>query len=592
MNTIIDTHLQYANFFGSEKLKPFIYLLSKKLSEGHVCLDLENAVEEMKGLQFVKNSAFEIPDLASEPLVGTNATEIKPFILDETKLYIHRYYHYELNVVNSVTNLINAEKSVHADRRDKLSAQQDLLKKLFFSEADSKLSTDVNWQAISAILGCLNNFTVLTGGPGTGKTTTISKILAVLYSINPQLKVALAAPTGKAAARMAESINNVNLPVSDQIKELFKKIKPSTIHRLLKNKSNSAQFVHNEKNKLIYDVVIIDESSMIDVALFAKLLVAIGDNTRLFLLGDKDQLASVEAGSLFGDLCMSLENINTFSKGKLDFINSILPSEGCKLKEQYLSGGDHLLCDHIVELKYSHRFSSDKGIGKLSKAIINNEVDDLSSFFINNNDEQIVIDSTYSDELFNKFIEGYQEYVDEKDMLIALQKLTKIRVLCAVRDGNSGLFFLNKRIEDHLHKKKVIVKSGEFYENRPIIVTKNNYALGLYNGDVGIIRYENKTARAWFDDGQGGLKSVLPGYISHLDTVYAMTIHKSQGSEFNEVLVHLPKDHSSLLTRELLYTGITRAKSRAIIQCGQDVFLETCAAKVQRGSGVASRISN
>ncbi|HJT73676.1 MAG TPA: exodeoxyribonuclease V subunit alpha, partial [Chitinophaga sp.] len=443
-----------------------------------------------------------------------------------------------------------------------------------------------------AITGVLNNFTIITGGPGTGKTTTVARILAILYLLDPQLKVALAAPTGKAAARMAESLRNATLPVAEEISEKFKTLSPSTIHRLLKSKRDSPYFVHDATNPLNYDVVIVDECSMIDVALFAKLLDAIGPDTRIILLGDKDQLASVEAGSLFGDLCQAQDTLNLFSAERIALINSFITNPGRQLPaSQVTTDTGHPLFQHLVELRRSHRFTGHKGIGKFSKAIIANNQEALQGFLIPGADEQVVINQEYSKELFEQFVTGYSAFIVEKDIRAALQKMNDLRVLCAIRDGDEGLYAINRDIEKILHDKRLIRVNATFYENRPIILTRNYYEHGLFNGDTGIIRYdEDGTLMAWFEDSNGDLKAVLPGYLTEAETVFAMTIHKSQGSEFREVLVILPRAADiPILTRELLYTGVTRAKQKVYVQATAGVLSQTAARFVERASGIGAR---
>jgi exodeoxyribonuclease V alpha subunit len=452
------------------------------------------------------------------------------------------------------------------------------------------IEENVNWQLIAAITGVLNDFSIITGGPGTGKTTTVAKILAILFTINPALKVALAAPTGKAAVRMAESLKKSSSGMPASISAKFEEIIPGTIHRLLGYIPGSPYFKHNSENPLNYDVVIIDESSMIDVALFAKLLQAIGNGTRLILLGDKNQLASVEAGSLFGDLCNTRPQF-TISKEKALFINGFINKTTKKIPNDCIVNSEsHLLFEHVVELKRSHRFSGEKGIGKFSKAIINNEQDEIQGFF-ETRDEHVFIDIDYDEKVFEIFIKGYADYIQERDIKAALNKLNQLRVLCAIRDGEQGLYAINKRIEKYLQQKKLIKPTTEFYENRPIIVTKNYYDLGLFNGDVGLIRYDgNNVLKVWFEDSSGELKSVLPGLISEAETVYAMTIHKSQGSEYDNVLVVLPDVADlPLLTAELLYTGVTRAKSKVVVQAKKEVILETAKRRVKRASGIMER---
>jgi exodeoxyribonuclease V alpha subunit len=455
----------------------------------------------------------------------------------------------------------------------------------------SKPTGHLPWQTAAAISGALNNFTIITGGPGTGKTTTVAKLLAVLFSMNPSLKVALAAPTGKAAARMAESLKAASAKGLNS-SELFNRLQPSTIHRLLRNVPGTTRFKFNADNPLHYDVVIIDECSMIDVALFAKLLDAIGKKTRLIMLGDKDQLASVEAGSLFGDLCQLQETINRFSNERISFINSFVPEEEKKLPD---SNGDNpgtILSQHIIELKDSHRFSDTKGIGRFSKAVISNNVPVLQEFIDVSQDDQVSIDVNGSHAVFEEFILGYKEYILEKNISAALRSLNKLRVLCAVREGDQGLYTLNRHIEEFLRRKGLLKHAGEFYEHRPVMITRNNYRLGLYNGDTGILRYdEHGVLRAWFENTEGKIISVLPVYLTQIETVFAMTIHKSQGSEFDSVMVVLPvSTRSGLLTRELLYTAVTRAKIKVVIRSTPEIILDTALQQVDRGSGISDRL--
>jgi exodeoxyribonuclease V alpha subunit len=456
---------------------------------------------------------------------------------------------------------------------------------------DKEGNDPYDWQLAAVITGFLNNFTIITGGPGTGKTTTVAKLLVILYAVYPEMKVALAAPTGKAATRMAESLRNTRLEMDKEITAKFRSLFPSTIHRLLKPMSDSLYFKHNAAYPLDYDVVIIDECSMIDVALFAKLLMAIGPATRLILLGDKDQLASVEAGSLFGDICQFQTNL--FSAERLDLINQFITPPSPQIPPVYQSGEkQHPLFQHIVELKYSHRFSGQKGIGKFSKAIISNDITAIREFLRPGADEEIIFDPSYSQELFQNFVAGYETFIREKDIRTALQGLNSIRVLCAIREGEQGLYAINRKIERYLSDRKLIRSQDEFYENRPIILTRNYYEHGLFNGDTGIIRSDaHGVLMAWFEDSEGGLKAVLPGYLTQAETVYAMTIHKSQGSEFGSVLVVLPATTGApILTRELLYTAVSRAKHRVLLQGSAEVVLWTAGRHVERVSGIAERL--
>ncbi len=595
MQTLNDTHQQFAAFFESKTLQPFAYWVSKKLSEGHICFDLNEIANEQENLPtYYKNAFINEITLTKESLVTTQNKPKQPFVLHNNKLYLQRYFNYESQILVKILELGNCELEFVNERIEKLKTLNSFIKTLF---ASPYKTTETNWQLVATITGVLNNFTIITGGPGTGKTTTVAKILAILFATNPNLKVALAAPTGKAAARMAESLKAAtssaiaNIP--QNIAAKFELLQPATIQRLLGFIPNSLYFKYNQNNPLNYDVVIIDEASMIDVALFAKLLNAIDRKTRLILLGDKNQLASVEAGSLFGDLCQAQQNINLFNAHTATFINSFTTTNEEKISTQNIAENtlNHPLFKHIVELKFSHRFTNNQGIGQFSKAIIHNNTAQITDFILANADAQVAIDTQYNKTFLDNFIQGYQEYINESDTKIALQKFNKLRILCAIRESDQGLYALNKYVEKHLISKNLIDNRTEFYNHRPIIITSNNYVLELFNGDIGLIRPDKDgELKAWFEGENGEIKSVLPGLINQAETVYAMTIHKSQGSEFEQVLVVLPQQQNiAILTRELLYTGITRAKNKVFLQASEAVILQTAQAQVKRTSGIVQR---
>lgn len=582
-----DVHRQFAAYFENPSLSPFLYLLSKRFSEGHICLDLEDIdIEELKEAGFGK---VELQVLSGNSVVG-GEKDFQPFILWKNKLYMQRYFFYESVVYEQVISLINSEKEERATREKELLDLKDTITHLF--PADNLGKPD--WQMVAAISAVLNRFNIITGGPGTGKTTTVAKILALLLRLDPDTKIALAAPTGKAAARMAESLKATaqkpELNLDAATKEVFSKLEPSTLHRLLGAKPNKIYFKHDNANTLPHDLIIVDESSMIDVALFAKLLDAIKPTASVIFLGDKDQLASVEAGSLFGDLCTAQNELNLFNHNRAKFINDLMPLGKTPLSEENIQANNHPLFQHIIELQHSYRFAAGGNIGIFSRAIIDNDVATIKSFF-DNHAPDIALDSEYKANTLTTFAKAYRDYILEPDIKTALQKLNNLRVLCATREGEQGVYKTNQHIERYLQSKDLISVSATFYEHRPVMVTGNNYELGLFNGDIGIVRKdETGKLRVYFEDADGNLRGIQPAFVTASETVFAMTIHKSQGSEFDNVLVRLPDyGENAILARELLYTAVTRAKKKVIVQASEEVILETCGRRVKRGSGIAQR---
>lgn len=555
-----DVALQFASYFD-ESWQPYLYLLWQKLQDGHICVSKSELKKE-----WVKHVFPDFDETkVNEDEFISEGTSAKPVIELNGKLYLQRYFNYETIIVNQIKELIN-------NSAEALPYGEPLM-----------TEGEVDWQKVATAACLKNNFTIITGGPGTGKTTTVASILKLLLKKNPNYKVALAAPTGKAAARMAESLKERAEKLSE-IRDLFQRLEPSTIHRLLGSAKNSTHFKHDENNPLHYDIIIIDESSMIDVALFARLLRAVKKGTKLILLGDKNQLASVEAGSLFGDLCNVPEKLNVFSR---EFIDSITgkKEDGISLPS---TTNPSLLSDHIVELQKSYRFSPEKGIGRLSSIVIHEDWERLENF-LNVKDDVVQIDPDYSEDMFERFVLKFDQYLKEKDISTALKKMNDCRVLCALREGKFGLYEINRRIESILENKRVIRKTAEFYENRPVIITKNNYALGLFNGDTGIVRKDNEgNLKVWFEL-NGELTGFAPALISNAETSFALTIHKSQGSEFNEILIVLPDYDVPVLTKELVYTAITRAKNHVLLQTDKNVLKDTIKKSVKRGSGLKDR---
>ena len=596
-----DVHYQFADFFDDKELQPFAWLVSKRLQEGHICIDLEKTelAKDYESLpDYFKSSLTELsPDQLSEKEAWVSKIESikKPFIISNNKLYLYRYYNYESQIIDALKRFLAAEKEGTADRIEKLNAIKDFVKSDL--QADLKENAidkdeQIDWQLSASITAYLNNFTIITGGPGTGKTTTVAKILALLYKTEPEARVIFAAPTGKAAQRVLESLKSTN-QVPQEIKLKFNTLESKTIHRLLGFIPGSPYFRHNSENYLAYDVIIVDEASMIDVALFAKLISAVNPKSRLILLGDKNQLASVEAGSLLGDMCNSLEHLNRMSKERLGLINELIAEDIAKIPETYgLATTTDLLFDHVVELKFSHRFDSSGGIGLISKAIISGDAEQLEKLVTANNNPGVKFDQAYKTEVFEGFVDGYKHYINETNHRLALNKMNQLRVLGVTKEGPKGLHQANKRTETYLKRQGCLNAYTDIYSNKPVMITKNYNDIALFNGEVGLIRKDDQQAyRVYFPDKENEVRTFIPGLLPDLETVFAMSIHKSQGSEFNKILILLPDDKDNpLLTRELLYTAITRAKEEVIVQGSLEVILETIKKKVKRASGITNRL--
>jgi exodeoxyribonuclease V alpha subunit len=601
MDQKIDVHRVFADCFKpyGKHIQAAAFYVSKKLSDGHICFSIDEYNKDIRDGAVEQNPFLEeSEELSSEKLnqccVSNSIDEVQPFVVDQDRFYLQRYFYYETALLKRINNFIKEEKVEYKVRAAALLEQKDFIQVLF----NSKEKT-TNWQLVAALTSILYNFSIITGGPGTGKTTTVAKLLAILYQLQPDLKVTLCAPTGKAAARMNESLqkSKENLEgLSDGIKEKYDTISAGTIHRLLGYIKDSPYFKHNEKNQLQFDVIIIDESSMVDVTLMSKLLDAIPSTSRVIFLGDKEQLASVEAGSIFGDLCLSeKESTNHFSQQSINLLNELIPSNNFIDPSKLLDvPSNSILKEHIIELQHSYRFKGTEGIGKFSKQIISGKVDDLDTLKnVDQTGECVIVHTEYKGEILNKEIDLFSRYLKEKDIRIALDKLNEVRILCGVKQGQYGVNEYNSYSETYLKKKGLISPKQGFYHNQPIMVTKNNNALKLYNGDIGIIREDEfGKLQAYFEDIELGVRSVLPGYITNYTTVFAMTIHKSQGSEFNHVVVVLPDDPElTILTRELLYTAVTRAKKKVFILGKDEVVIKASKRKVQRASGVIYRLS-
>ncbi len=511
--------------------KTLIARLSFEQSQGHSCLRINEKDQQLilaSGLALSINSS------------STEKKPLQPLIIQANCLYTHRYWTYETQLALQLKELLTINYQI-----TNLDAA---LTHYFPTPADIQT---IDWQREAAKMALTQAFAIVTGGPGTGKTTTVVKILALLQQLSSQpLHIALAAPTGKAAMRLQESIgqSKQSLNCEEAVKQLIPE-EVTTLHRLLGSKPPpSPYFKHNVDNPLPYDVIVIDEASMVDLALMSKLVDALKQNARLILLGDKDQLASVESGAVLADLTSTLKS-------------------------------------HTIELLKSHRFG---GIIK-ALALAVNQQQGVKAWELLKTGEEII--SLLENNIINYITERQQPFLtlvlQQADFRDIYSAFNKFQVLCSNRNGNNGVHEINYLVE------KKLGLSGHWYNGKPIMITENNVATQLYNGDIGLC-LRDKTQQGklmvYFLSADNSIKKILPSRLPRHETVFAMTIHKSQGSEFEEVLIALPDSLNPVLTKELIYTGITRAKKTVKIAAKKEIFIRSVAQKVVRYGGLIAKI--
>ena len=584
--------ISFANFLQSHQASSDIRhfwlaaLTSHQWGRGHACLDLaalQSQAQQLLGWNQEQLEALPENLSAAAKNMPWVQGDSSPLVFAQDaqgeRLYLRRAWHAEQTIQQQIIQRIRHAIEVPANLDQQL---------------QSLFGADSSMQRIACEVAVKNRIALITGGPGTGKTTTVVKLLALLIASSPEsLQIHLCAPTGKAAARLTESISKAlpNLP-----SELRSKIptQAQTLHRLLRHNGTEPRI-----HPLATDVVIVDEASMVDLEMLAQLLETIPINARLILLGDKDQLASVEAGAVMSQLC-----------------------SGALLQKQ------------TVKLTHSHRFVADSGIGKWSQAV-NAEIDDPAKHFqtiqdlwhstpdwfsskqtINPDLENQVpsdrgasyavtklqVQSTQDKTLQSIFRQGWHHWLNlvenhltqpslptsassDSQAVEILSAFSQFCVLCAVREGAYGVAQLNAQIE-----KALGFPSSAWYAGRPVMVTRNDYALELMNGDIGIcLKGPNGKLRVAFSDSAGGIRWIVPSRLDGVETVFAMTVHKSQGSEFQHVLLVIPPQDSAVLSRELIYTGLTRARENLTIWAPKpEVFIHACNRRVLRSGGLGA----
>ena len=637
-------------------------LASHQLGRGHVCLDLAAALEDPGFALSLPPEGASEDDLAANDLPGRvlegtdlpawiaalddprlvgDGPGIAPLVLRGSRLYLRRYWEYERMVREGIDERLARTPEVSATLS--LKSLRSTLDVLFPTARTAAPKSGADWQKLACALAARSAFSIMTGGPGTGKTTTVVKLLALLQTLalsasmkdgTPArpLRIRLAAPTGKAAARLNESISGAvrslpleGLPNEDAVRASIP-TEVGTLHRLLGARPDTRRMRHDARNPLALDVLVIDEASMIDLEMMAAVLAALRPKSRLVLLGDKDQLASVEAGAVLGELCARARE-GHFTPDTAKWLQAAT-GEDVDAALQDAKGTP--LDQAVAMLRKSYRFSEGSGIGQLASKvnegvaapalqILAQPHRDLQTLRLRGEADpslrELVVDGrALGAGMPGDDRRGYRHYLETMHRLqpppgselaafdewarAVLKAHAQFQVLCALRRGPWGVEGLNQRIAWFLQSAGLISSSAGWYLGRPVLVTRNDYALGLMNGDVGITLAlpgkandsGERPLRVAFPagDGKDGIKWVLPSRLQAVETVYALTVHKSQGSEFTHAALVLPEKLNPILTRELLYTGITRAKSMlTLVNPGDEQLVsQAVGRRVQRASGL------
>ncbi|TDG10400.1 exodeoxyribonuclease V subunit alpha [Paraburkholderia guartelaensis] len=654
-------------------------LASHQLGRGHVCLDLKATLEDpafalslppdgpqmlaavpaqppaevLAGVTLAQwRAALTVPDLVSEETaIADTAQGNAPLVLTGTRLYLRRYWQYEQDVREGIERrLTRAAQLEAALPLDIARAALDALFAPRNGEAHAgQTARAADWQKLACALAARSAFSIVTGGPGTGKTTTVVRLLALLQTLAlgragqgaraaRPLRIRLAAPTGKAAARLNESIAGAveRLPF-DALQAHVDAVAlrnaiptvVTTLHRVLGTRPGSRRFRHDAANPLPVDVLVIDEASMVDLEMMAAVLDALPPSARLILLGDKDQLASVEAGAVLGELCDRARE-GHYTQASRTWLEA---ATGERIDAAMLDAHGLPLDQAIAMLRESHRFASESGIGALAELVNLGDAvgvakiwsrgyEDLARLVCPADDDgplrSLIVDGRVGEQrAAHAQRQGYRHYLETmrttrpepgatpealSDWAAGVLKAHgAFQLLCALRRGSWGVEGLNRRVARLLHEEGLIDPHGDWYAGRPVLVMHNDYELGLMNGDIGIALElpvaagEPPVLRVAFPtgDGSGGVKWVSPSRLQGVETVFALTVHKSQGSEFTHAALVLPDTYSPILTRELVYTGITRARSFLTLAVpeGRSVLDRAVLAKVQRASGLMAGLA-
>ncbi|MDQ6990682.1 MAG: exodeoxyribonuclease V subunit alpha [Mariprofundaceae bacterium] len=557
------------------------FSLSKHDEQGHVCLNLKHLAQKPwhDGSGFAPDMETWRTFLLQTPCV-VDAGDNAPMILDGDLLYFQRFWSAEKHVADAL--LTRLKKPINLDER----GLKEGLTRLF-AKNTLKNNEKMDWQKIAAALAVRQRFSVISGGPGTGKTTSLVKVLALLLEQNEDMRIRLAAPTGKAAARMMASIRSAkqNISTDDTIRRCIPE-EAATLHRLLGFSPRG--YRHHHDNPLLLDCLVIDEASMIDLPIMARVLDAIPQDARLILLGDRDQLSSVDAGNILGDIT-GHGQAHAYSP---DMAQKLANDSQSNIKYIPHQASASPIQDSIALLHDSYRFTGP--IADLATAV--NQGDDVSVFQILQSDSSMK-DSTcvhwQADSDLNVILEAaakhYKKYLQCTDVQEALACFETCRILCAVRQGNEGVETINRLMQQHLLGD---MEAGKAVHGMPIMILHNHHELGLFNGDTGLLWNIDGSLQACFFDVSGEARFFPLYSLPHYEPCWAMTVHKSQGSEFEHVFLILPSQEGShhILGRELFYTAITRSKQSFHLHASAENIRTSVKQRILRTTGLKKRL--
>ncbi len=579
---------------ADEALLGAALVAERNLEGGDTCLTLERLAGQEMPAQAPDLRPFRLPALenwltvlAEAGFVGRPGEEA-PLVLEGTRLYLTRHWREEVRIAATLRQL---------DRPRAVADRQWLARRLaeLFPVPDPDQAEGPLGQKRAAAMALTRGLTILTGGPGTGKTTTVTRILALLLEQEPELRIRLAAPTGKAAARLTESIALQCLSLRDQVDagllDRLQRLEAATLHRLLGWRPDGFEF--DQENPLPCDCLLIDESSMVDQTLMARLLEALPGHARLILLGDRHQLASVEAGSVLGDLT---------GRGATPALSPQRAAElealGIGIDGKEIRQNTPPLFDCLAELRYSYRFASGGGIGRLARAVNRGDAEAVRQLLDQPDDEITWMESGDSQPpaaLVSLAADWYEPLFQAGDAQEALERFNQMRILTARTEGPWGEAEIRSRLEETLRRRgRIPAVPGRLYRGLPILVLRNDRETGLFNGDTGILwpdREDEETLFAWFQAPGGGLTRYSLHQLPEWQPAWTLTVHRSQGSEYHRVALVLPPADSRLLSRELLYTGITRAREHCLLCGGRETLLAACDRVQERSSGLYERLT-